>query len=623
MDQNIHEEHIRISCLVGWDTTNFRFYVRLIIIELLQSKMGQEHSIRYRKDIDGLRAIAVLAVLFFHLGYLPNGYLGVDVFFAISGFLITKIVYTEALENRFSIRTFYLRRIRRIIPLVLTITFVALLLGLLVMLPNDLENLSQSAFATNVFANNILLLISSMNYWDIVNDYKPLMHTWSLGIEEQFYLIYPLLFLFLNGKKARWALPVLLVLTLVSLLLFTTSTNESSRFCLIQYRFFELSIGGIGAIIFQKKPIKSSFKLLLLPIVLLILFVDFKFSGSLKIVLIVLATTGLLISEKHPNTFETFLLENKLMVGIGKISFSLYMWHQLVLAFTRYYFIQHFDVLTSVWTILLIIVLSIVTYYAVEQPFRDKAKIRTNVLFYLLGPAFLISTCLSLYLYKIQGIVRDVPELELYKSKSYSGNIYMCYNEHVRQLNQMFSDNDKIKVLVIGNSFARDWANILLESKFGKRIELSYVEKMDECRDVNLKLTKADYLFFSVIDREAFKALSDKYPIDTSKCWYVGTKNFGSNNGIFYSNRGSRNYRFQRTSIDPWFVTLNDTLKRQWGYKYIDLIGMNMNVEGKVPVFTPHCQFISQDGRHLTHAGAVYFAENLDFDRIFQKFPRH
>lgn len=580
--------------------------------------MEIEHTIRYRKDIDGLRAFAVLAVLFYHIGYLPNGYLGVDIFFAISGFLITKIVYTEALENRFSITAFYLRRIRRIIPLVLTITLVALILGIFVMLPNDLESLGQSVFATNVFANNILLLLSSVNYWDNLNEYKPLMHTWSLGIEEQFYLAYPFIFLLFGGKKIRWVLPVLLILTTISILLLTTSSNDSSRFYLIQYRFFELSIGGIAAILFQKKPIRSSFKILLLPIILLLLLVDLKFSGNLKIILVVLATAGLLIPEKRANKFNTFLLENKLVVGIGKISFSLYMWHQLVLAFTRYYVTQNVSAISTILTVLFILILSIITYYAVEKPFRDKTKIKTKVLFYILGAAFLISTSLSLYLYKIQGIVRDVPELELYKSRSYVGNIYMCYNMDVRKLNRTFSDNDKIKILVIGNSFARDWANILMESKFGKKMELSYVEKMDECRNLNLRLKKADYVFFSVIGREEFELLSEKYVIDTSKCWIVGTKNFGSNNGIFYSKRGSRNYPLQRTSIDSGFTRINESLKKQWGWKFIDLIGMNMDKDGKVPVFTTHCQFISQDGRHLTHAGAVYFAENLDLDRIFQ-----
>lgn len=581
--------------------------------------MVQEHPIRYRKEIDGLRAFAVLSVLFFHLGFLPNGYLGVDVFFAISGFLITKIIYTESLENRFSIASFYLRRIRRIIPLVLTITFVALILGMLVMLPNDLENLSQSVFATNVFANNILLRISAVLYWDIVSDFKPLMHTWSLGVEEQFYLVYPLLFLFFQRKNIRWVLPVLLALTLISLFLFATATNVSSRFCLIQYRFYELSIGGIGAILFYRKPIKGWYKILFLPVLLLLLLVDLKFSGSLKIVLIVLATAGLLVSDNSADAFRTFMLENKLMVGIGKISFSLYMWHQLVLAFTRYYYSQTFTLATSALVVVCVVLLSVITYYAIEKPFRDKTKIKTRKLFYILGTAFLVTTALSLYLYKIQGIVRDVPELELLKSKSYGDNVYGSYNMDVHKLNQMFSNNDKIKVLVVGNSFARDWSNVLLESKYKSQLELSYVEKIEECKDINARSKKADLVFFSTINREEFKAISEKYALDTSKCWCVGTKNFGSNNGAFYNNnRGTRNYCLQRTSIDPYFTAKNDSLKKDWGWKYIDLIGLVMDKNGTVPVFTPNSQFISQDGRHFTHAGAVFFAETLDLDRIFQ-----
>ena len=170
----------------------------------------------YRKDVDGLRAIAVLSVILFHLNILPNGYLGVDVFFVISGYLITKIIYTEAIEGKFSIFNFYLRRLRRIIPLVLLVNFISLIIGLFVMLPDDLENLGQSAVATNLFSNNILEYIVSKDYWNILNEFKPLMHTWSLGVEEQYYIIYPVLFIILSGKRLRYVFPVILVLTIIS-----------------------------------------------------------------------------------------------------------------------------------------------------------------------------------------------------------------------------------------------------------------------------------------------------------------------------------------------------------------------------------------------------------------------
>ena len=169
----------------------------------------------YRKDIDGLRAIAIIPVILFHLGYLANGYLGVDVFFVISGYLITGLVYNEVEENKFSILKFYERRIRRIFPLVLFTTAIAFILGLIFMLPDDLENLCQSVFASNFSANNILMKITSADYWAVKNDYKPLMHTWSLGIEEQFYMLYPLIFFFLKGDKKTFILPLLLFLSVL------------------------------------------------------------------------------------------------------------------------------------------------------------------------------------------------------------------------------------------------------------------------------------------------------------------------------------------------------------------------------------------------------------------------
>ena len=174
----------------------------------------------YRTDIDGLRAIAIIPVILFHLGYLSNGYLGVDIFFVISGYLITGLVYNEVTENKFSVLKFYERRVRRIIPLVLFTTLIAFILGLIFMLPDDLENLCQSVFASNFSANNILMRITSSDYWAVRNDYKPLMHTWSLGIEEQFYLLYPVIFFFLKGEKKKFILPLLIFLTFFSLTAF-------------------------------------------------------------------------------------------------------------------------------------------------------------------------------------------------------------------------------------------------------------------------------------------------------------------------------------------------------------------------------------------------------------------
>lgn len=577
----------------------------------------------YRNEIDGFRAIAVLSVIAFHMGFLPNGYLGVDIFFVISGYLITKIVYNETLQDKFKVSKFYLRRIRRIIPLTLFTSFIALLMGIVVMLPDDLENLSQSVFATNIFANNILLLITTGDYWSIVNEYKPLMHTWSLGIEEQFYLFFPIIFMFFKGKRKGFILPTLIVLALLSLTLYLTSINESQKFYLLQYRFFELAFGGIAAIITKGKPvnIKGSFVFLLC--VLAVLLFNFPFSSNLKLLIVVFASIGVLISNVNIDKINSVLLENKLMVGIGKISFSLYMWHQIVLAYTRYFITDNIGIKESLVMLFVIVLLSVISYYIIEQPFRNKAKVKTKPLLITVGLSFIIIVSSSLYLYLIGGTIRDVPELSIKKDLSLKNfgsgntNLHIRYNAKIYETDKPFTDNNKIKVLLTGNSFARDFANVLLESDFADTIEISYVEWLNNCKDINDRLSDADIIFFSEFSLKDYQHLKQHYDIDDAKVWNVGTKNFGANNGIFYNKRHNENYCSLRTSMVKGTLDMNESLKKEWGNKYIDLIASVIDKDGKVPVFTPDCKFISQDCNHFTQAGAQYFAQKLDILDLF------
>ncbi len=276
----------------------------------------------YRTDIDGFRAIAVISVILFHLGYLSNGYLGVDVFFVISGYLITGIVYNEVNENSFSVLKFYERRIRRIIPLVLFTTLISFILGLIFMIPEDLENLSQSVFASNFSANNILMKITSEDYWAVKNNYKPLMHTWSLGIEEQFYVLYPLIFFFLKGELKRFILPLLLLLTALSLILFFMSNNISAKFYFLQYRFFELSIGGICAIYFNKRDalnnLKNSQHILFIMLFLLVgsLYFNTINNNDIKVFITTILTAGALVLgglHFEKNNIYKALISNKLL----------------------------------------------------------------------------------------------------------------------------------------------------------------------------------------------------------------------------------------------------------------------------------------------------------------------
>lgn len=573
--------------------------------------MSEITKSNYRNDIDGLRAIAVLVVIFFHFGFFSNGYLGVDVFFVISGYLITSIVYKESREGHFSVIDFYLRRIRRIIPLVVLTLTVALFIGVIVMLPDDLENLAQSVVATNFFGNNILQLITTRDYWNIVNEYKPLMHTWSLGVEEQFYFVYPILFLILgNRKKIRYILPVLVILSLSSLALFLFYFDVNAKFYLIQYRFWELSFGGIGGILAVDKNINGKYKFVFLLSLIGVMFLEA--ANEILTLFTVFATLGLLLlSNNKQDKLSSFILENKIMVFIGKISFSLYMWHQVVLAFYRYTLSDSITTTSTIVLSIIIFILSTISYYFVEQIFRDKKKISLKVLLVIVIILSSLTTLFALYIYKNAGVLHDVPELEISKN-NVKRNMHSLYNDRIYEMDKDFSNTAKIKILIIGNSFARDWANILLESKYKSKIEISYVFDAYQCFSINSRISKAQYIFLSASNEapshlDLEKIIND-FNIDEKKTWIVGTKNFGKNNGSIYNKRGDSDYCDQYIFMREGYFEENVKMKNRWRDKYIDLIGLVINKDGKIPVFTPTCKFISQDSAHLTHAGALYFS---------------
>lgn len=568
----------------------------------------------YRYDIDGLRALSVVAVIIFHLGLLPNGYLGVDVFFVISGYLITKIMYDESINNKFSLVEFYKRRIRRILPLVVFATLVALIFATFVMLPDDLENFAQSVIATNLMANNILLNITTGNYWDVANEYKPLMHTWSLAVEEQFYFILPLLFISVNKFKTNIIKPLLVILSLISLILFLLPdfASDSSKFYYIQYRFFELGIGGILGLYLGNKLFLKNYKLFLLILLILLMYVDLGFSNTILVICTVFISGLLLISES--SKFEKYLLENTLVQYIGKISFSLYIWHQIVFAFLRYTKYPDLrEIEPLVLSLFLTIILSIFSYHYIENFFRNKKKISFKYVFTSVFVMTVFTSLFSVLILFKKGIVRDVPQLNLYVENidSYHGNIHIDYTERIYNFDKPFTKSNKTKVLVIGNSFARDWANILLESKYKEDIDLSYIYNIYEANVNDLRFKQADVIYFSELDMKNYLDIEEKYNLNFEKVRNVGTKNFGSSNGIIYNSRYKENYCFLKVKIDDTYIVMNELQKKQWGDKYIDLIGL-LTSTNEMPVFDYNCKFISADCTHLTVYGAKFYASKLN-----------
>ena len=586
--------------------------LRAALTATMRSEFTLVAADQHRTDIDGLRAIAVAGAILFHFGLLPRGYLGVDVFFVISGYLITGIIYRASKANTYSLAAFYGRRIRRILPLTLCVSFASLVVGMLVMLPDDLENLAQSVIATNLCANNILQAVTTRNYWDVVNEYKPLMQTWSLGIEEQYYLIYPFLFLPLQGRRVRYALPLIGALAASSLLMYALEPAGYRRFYFLQYRFFELAVGGVVAILLDGRTVRHPFSALPLAAVIGLMVLPYH-SGLL--VAQVFATCGVLASANRLNRFTATILENPVSSYVGRISFSLYMWHQVALAFARYAVWESLGPVQALVTLVVIGGLSMVTYHFVEQPFRSTNALswRTVLTSLLLGYAVTMGA--AAYVYARAGVIRDVPELGITACDTMR-NMHGVFNDRVYQYDRVFSgDGGRVKVLVIGDSFARDWANILLESRFGDAIELSYVYRAQLGGDDD-PLTKgiirersgmADLVFVS----RATPELLAGWGLAGSKIWVVGPKNFGQNNGIYY-NSSHRSPELQRSSVPADILRENDALRRSFAPKFIDLISPLCDAANCVPVFTPEGRFISQDTRHLTRAGARYYATVFD-----------
>lgn len=592
-------------------------------------------AVSYRPDIDGLRTLAVLSVILFHFGFLPNGYLGVDVFFVISGFLITAIVYNDASRSQFSILRFYERRIRRILPLSLFICIVAIVAAVMLMLPEDIESVSQAVVATNFSANNILMYITSGNYWSIRNEYKPLMHTWSLGIEEQFYLLYPLLFSRLQGKNVKYVPYVLIVFTCISLFAFLRERDVASAFFLLQYRLFELSVGGLGAIVLYFTPLVNGriSKILLYPALVILLgclTAEFLSRSPLLNVIVAICSVSIIVSADpsfNPARIYRFVFENSSVVWLGKISFSLYMWHQLVLAFGRYSFLDHITAIQAALLMLIILVLSTATFYLIERPFRNRNAIGTKAVLTSVGLVFLAVTAVAFYVHSRGGIIRDYPEFGISSKKvrlrgnvlGVSRNENIKYNDDVKLWDRDFTSADKRKVLVIGNSFGRDVCNILREYDSRGDLEITYFDLMRVQTDSAFRnrIEKADFVFVTVkgfMDRRFLFDLEERYSfkIDFNKLWVFGTKDFGNHNGIHHRRYSAiKDYSMYSSYMKRGVWETNELLRKEWGDRYIDLIKVVSDQPGKVLIFTPAGKFISHDTLHLTVFGAQYYAQLL------------
>lgn len=338
---------------------------------------------KYRPDIDGLRAVAVLAIVFFHLGIdaFGGGYVGVDIFFVISGFLITTIIAREIRDGSFTIARFYERRVRRILPALVVVLIATLGAGLVILPPEQLDELAQSALATSVFSSNFFFFAGA-GYFDGPSEAKPLLHTWSLAVEEQYYILFPLLMLLIARRAGgRFTLPVgCLALASFAACALYTSSDETAAFFLIPFRAWELLIGSLLALGAVPAVHSRRFRTALAAAGLaMVLASVFSFTPlttfpGVAAALPTLGTAAIIHAGTHGDNAIGRALSVRPMVFVGLVSYSLYLWHWPVIVYAKLYLINEMTDGENALAFVIAMLLAVLSWRFVEAPFRDRRR---------------------------------------------------------------------------------------------------------------------------------------------------------------------------------------------------------------------------------------------------------
>lgn len=347
---------------------------------------------QHRFEIDGLRAVAVIPVVLFHAGFaaLPGGYIGVDVFFVISGYLITSIILDGRAKGTFSFGTFYERRARRILPALFAMLAVTTLVAWFVILPPAFRHFGISAAAVALFASNVYFLRNT-DYFEAPAELVPLIHTWSLGVEEQFYLLFPVLAGLVPSRRRAMILVALSLLTSLGLAQWTAAAHPAVGFYLLPTRAWELLAGSLvayGAPALSATPRRSQQLLAILGIVALgssYLIYDRTTPFPSVYAALPVAGTALVIAFATEKTWVGRLLSWRPLTFIGLISYSTYLWHQPLFALARHISLNEPPALVFAILSLSAFMLGAASWRYIEQPFRDRAWLSRRTVFAIAG----------------------------------------------------------------------------------------------------------------------------------------------------------------------------------------------------------------------------------------------
>jgi peptidoglycan/LPS O-acetylase OafA/YrhL len=342
----------------------------------------------YRREIDGLRALAVVPVILFHAGFqtFSGGFVGVDVFFVISGYLITTIILTEKQAGLFSLIGFYERRARRILPALFVVMFACFPFAWMWFLPAEMNSFSQSLVAVSVFSSNIFFYLKT-NYFETAAEQSPLIHTWSLAVEEQYYLLFPIFLLLTCRLGKQWTVAMLTALAMTSLAVaqWGSFTHPAFTFFLLPTRGWEMLVGAIVAFFLFTRESDTSKRarinqlfsatgFLLITCSIFAFDKQTPFPGFYALMPTIGAALIILFATRQ--TFVGTVLGSKLFVGVGLVSYSAYLWHQPLFAFARHRSIVEPSKLLLSMLAVLALLLAYFSWKYVETPFRNRQYIK-------------------------------------------------------------------------------------------------------------------------------------------------------------------------------------------------------------------------------------------------------
>ena len=600
-------------------------------------------GLSYRSEIDGLRAVAVLPVILFHAGlqWVPGGYVGVDIFFVISGFLITGILMRELEADQFSILNFYERRARRILPALFFVMTVTAILAAIFMLPYELRDFARSMIAVITFVSNFFFW-SEADYFATAAERLPLLHTWSLSVEEQFYILFPVV-LWLFWKYWRGGLvSAMVVVSLASLALaeFVVHRSPATAFYLLPTRGWELLSGSLAAVYLLKRGAcgRVAGEVIggvgLLAVLFSILFFD---EGtpfpSIWALVPVLGTVGILVGASG-QTFVGRILSLRPAVFIGLISYSAYLWHQPLFAFARV-IADEADPSDQlmIGLAVLSLVLAWVSWRFVEEPFRRKNLFSAGQIFlHSSFGAAALGGLAAIFLLS-QGLERRFPEDQrswLVKSRE-EYTVYVR-GGHGKVVNKPLSHSQP-NLLLVGDSFSEDFYNMMLENeaftdhsitaiRMSSSCQLNFGFSWDETRSLipedkrascsrqsltekDLeKIRSADVVIFAFKWREwsarrmpAVLANLNLNP--EQKVFVIGSKRMLSRRGTMQLDDPTG------TLVEPPAKDIETSrLLRETLPKGVFVDTLALLCPNGCPLFTADGALISHDGYHLTRAGA-------------------